>query len=142
MPAHDRQPIVVTHEGGLRFAAQVRSHRLIVDQPASAGGQDAGPMPVELLGVSLATCVALYAQQFCHVRNLPYEGLRVELDQHGARNPNRVREFLLRVQLPHALPAQYVESFERAIRSCPAHHTLAHGAAVSIEVEVPESAGT
>lgn len=24
-------PIVVTHEGGVRFAAQIRSHRIVVD---------------------------------------------------------------------------------------------------------------
>lgn len=137
MSEHKRQPIVVTHEGGVRFAAQVRSHRMIVDQPEGAGGDDAGPMPIELLGVSLGTCIALYAQQFCQVRGLPYEGLRVELEQHGARNPGRVGEFVVRVQLPHELPAQYAESFERAIRSCPAHNTLAHGATVTIQVEVP-----
>ena len=33
MSAHE--PIVVTHAGGLRFAAQVRSHQVIVDQPTA-----------------------------------------------------------------------------------------------------------
>ena len=44
------QPIVVTHDGGVRFAAQIRSHRVVVDQPERAGGDDSGPMPLELLG--------------------------------------------------------------------------------------------
>ena len=80
-----RAPIVVTHKGGVSFAAQIRSHRIITDQPTFAGGKDAGPAPLELLGASLGSCIALYVQQFCHARGLPYEGMRVEVDcAHGA----------------------------------------------------------
>lgn len=133
---HRRQPIVVTHEGGLRFAAQMRGHTLIVDQPAGVG-EDAGPMPLELIGASLGTCVALYVQQFCEARGLPYAGMRVELDQVGAQNPSRIARFVVRVQLPEALPPQYAELLERVARSCPAHNTLVHGAEVAVEIEAP-----
>ena len=71
-------PIVVTHESGSRFAAQIRSHRVVVDQPEHGGGTDAGPMPLELIGAALGTCIALYVQRFLHVRNLVYQGMRVE----------------------------------------------------------------
>ena len=132
---HD--PIVVTHDGGLRFSAQVRSHRVIVDQPNGAGGQDSAPMPIEMLGVSLGTCIALYVQQFCHARSISSEGMRVEVDQVGARNPNRVGRFVVRVVLDHPLPPAYGEMLERVARSCPAHHTLEHGAEVSVHIETP-----
>lgn len=121
----------------MRFAAQVRSHRVLVDQPRSAGGEDSAPMPVELLGVSLGTCIALYAQQFCHARGLPYQGMRVEVEQHGARNPNRLREFVVRVILPEKLPAAYAELMERVVRSCPAHNTLEQETVVRVTVETP-----
>lgn len=132
-----RSPIVVTHEGGVRFAAQIRSHRVIVDQPARAGGSDAGPAPIELLGASLGTCVALYVQQFCHVRGLPYDGLRVEVEQYGAANANRIGTFVVRVLLGHELPEEYASMLERVARSCPAHNTLRHGAEVEISVLSP-----
>lgn len=135
-PGH-RDPIVVTHDGGLRFAAQVRSHRVLVDQPRGAGGLDSAPMPIEMLGVSLGTCIALYVQQFCQARGLSTEGMRVEVDQVGARNPNRVGEFIVRVILSEPLPPPYAEMLERVARSCPAHHTLEHGAEVSIRIETP-----
>lgn len=121
----------------MRFAAQVRSHRIVVDQPARAGGEDAGPMPLELLGASLGTCVALYVQQFCRSRGLAFEGMRVEVEQRGAANPGRKGEFLVRVQLPAALPEHEAEVVERVARSCPAHHTLAQGAAVTVEIHAP-----
>lgn len=129
-----RPPMVITHEGGVKFAAQVRGHRILVDQPARAGGQDEGPMPLELLGVSLGTCVALYVQQFLHTRGLAYEGMRVELQQLGVQNPGRVGEFVVKVLLPTELPPQYADMLERVARSCPAHNTLVHGAEVRVEI--------
>jgi uncharacterized OsmC-like protein len=131
-----RDPIVVTHEGGVQFAAQVRAHRLLVDQPERGGGADAGPSPIELLGVSLGTCVALYVQQFCHSRGLSHEGMRVEVQQRGAQNPNRIGEFAVRVVLPAGLPAEHVEMLERVARSCPAHNTLVHGAEVAMQIDI------
>lgn len=131
-----RAPIVVTHEGGVQFAAQVRSHRILVDQPERGGGADAGPAPIELLGASLGTCVALYVQQFCQSRALPYEGLRVEVQQRGAQNPNRIGEFTVRIVLPGGIAAEHVAMLERVARSCPAHHTLTHGAEVHMQFDV------
>jgi len=135
-----RAPIVVTHDGGVRFAAQIRSHRVVVDQPVRAGGADSGPSPIELLGASLGTCVALYVQQFLHARELPYDGLRVEVEQQGATNPARIARFIVRVLLPTELPDHYAAMLERVAQSCPAHNTLAHGAEVSVLIETPTPA--
>lgn len=141
MSAHSgHHPIVVTHEGGVKFAAQIRSHRVVVDQPIRGGGADSGPAPIELLGASLGTCVALYVQQFCHARGLPYDGLRVEVEQYGAGNPNRIGIFAVRVILGHELPDEYAAMLERVARSCPAHNTLAHGAEVEVSIVTPVGA--
>jgi len=136
MPGHtSRPPMVITHEGGVKFAAQIRQHRLMVDQPAGGGGEDSAPMPLELLGASLGTCVALYVQQFCHTRGLPYQGMRVEVDPQAAQG--RVQRFAVRVVLPEPLPPHYAQMLERVAKSCPAHNTLTHGAEVAVEIERP-----
>ena len=140
MSDHARRAIVVTHDGGLRFSAQIGSHRLIVDQPVGAGGTDTGPAPIQLLGTALATCIALYVQQFLHARELPYEGMRVEVEQHGASNPNRVAAFAVRVVLPVAVRGPHAEMLERVVRSCPAHGTLTHAAEVAVTIESPAAA--
>lgn len=132
-----RTPMIVTHEGGKKFALETRGHRLVVDQPEGAGGEDVGPMPIELLGAALGTCVALYVQQFCEARGLEHTGMRVEVQQYGARDPGRIGRFEVRVKLPEALPERYADVVERVARSCPAHHTLALGAEVDIGVEQP-----
>ncbi len=131
--------MVVTLQSGVRFVAQVRSHEIVLDQPLHAGGKDLGPSPIEMLGVALGSCVALYVQQFCHARGLATNGLRVEVDQHGAKDPNRVKEFVVRVSLPAGVPTHYIELLERVARSCPAHNTLAHGADVTLSfAQAPE----
>ena len=129
----NRPPMVVTHEGGVRFAAQIRQHRLTVDQPASGGGEDTAPTPIELLGASLGTCIALYVQQFCHTRSLPYQGMRVEVNPQGAHG--RIGRFDVRVVLPEPLQPHHAQMLERVVRSCPAHNTLAHGAEVAVTIE-------
>lgn len=140
MPEHKpRSPMVVTHLGGTRFATQIRSHQLVVDQPRPAG-EDSAPMPIELLGASLGTCVALYVQQFLQSRHLPFEGMRVEVTTHGAANPGRIGEFVVRVVLQEPVPPQYTELLERVARSCPAHNTLVHGAEVRVDIAVAATA--
>jgi uncharacterized OsmC-like protein len=130
-----REPIVVTHESGVKFAAQVRSHRIVVDQPERGGGNDEGPMPLELLGAALGTCVALYVQKYLSSRALPFEGMRVEVEQHNASSPHRVGEFAVRVVLPAELPEHHAAMLEKVARSCPAHATFEHGAGVTFKIE-------
>jgi putative redox protein len=137
-----RTPIVITSEGGLKFAAQVRSHRLLLDQPEKAGGEDHGPMPIEMLGVSLGSCVALYVRQFLASRELSYEGLRVEVEQQGASNPGRIGRFTVRVFVPTEVPPQYAELLDRVSRSCPAHNTLHEGAEVELTITTPAAIST
>ena len=136
---HTRPPIVVTHEGGVRFAAQVRGHRVLVDQPERAGGEDTAPSPIELLGAGLGTCVAYYVQQFLSSRGLPYDGLRVTVEQLPASSPSRTGKFVVHVSLPAELHGEQAVLIERVARSCPAHNTLSLGADVEVLIGVGEA---
>jgi putative redox protein len=133
----ERRPIVITHAGGVKFAADIRGHTLLVDQPQGIG-DDAGPMPLELLGASLGTCVALYVQQFCETRGLPCHGFRVEVAARGAQG--RIGRYDVQVFMPEPLPPQYAAMLDRVARSCPAHNTLAHGAEIDVQVALPAEA--
>ncbi len=136
-----RGPMVVTHEGGLKFAAQIREHRILTDQPAGVG-DNAGPMPLELLGASIGTCVALYVHQFLEARHIGHEGMRVEVQTQGVRSPSRIALFDVRVVLPQPVPPEYEELLERVARSCPAHNTLVEGAEVAVHIEAGMTAGS
>jgi uncharacterized OsmC-like protein len=130
-----RQPIVVTHERGLRFAAQIRHHRLVTYPSARAGGAAAAPSPTELLSAALGSCIALYVYQFCTSRGLLHDGLRIEVVPRNATSPNRIAELQVTVHIRQELSPHVREMLERVVRSCPVHNTLAHGAAVSVAIE-------
>jgi putative redox protein len=134
------KPITVTWDGGVRFTADIRGHTITVDQPLQAGGQDAGPTPLELVPAALGTCVALFVQQFLATRSLDATGLEVQVSAAGAANPHRIGRFEVSVAVPKGIPEQYRNAVRRAAESCTVHHTLTH--TPEIVVTVLESALT
>ena len=132
--SHTRAPIVVTHERGLQFAAQIRQHRIVTDQSERAGGEDSAPSPTELISAALGSCIALYVYQFCTSRGLRHEGLRVEVLAVNATSPSRIAELQVTVRIGETLSPHVREMLERVVRSCPVHNTLAHGAAISVAI--------
>lgn len=143
LPDTAGSPTVVTHVSGARFAIQIRSHEILVDQTLRGGGEDSAPTPIELLGAALGSCIAYYVNQFLTTRLLPTEGMRVEVVQTNGSNPSRVEDFSVRLVLPPDIPREYILMLERVVKSCPAHNTLLMGASVNVHIEtpIPEPAG-
>ena len=137
LPNGHGEPTVVTHVDGVRFAIQVRSHEILVDQTLRGGGTDSAPTPIELLGAALGSCIAYYVRQYLKTRDMPTEGLRVEVVQKKGSNPSRVEEFLTNVILPAGIEDSYIPVIQRVIETCPAHNTLRMGAAVDVSIGVP-----
>lgn len=49
------RPVHVESPGALRQDVWIGPHRLVSDAPAAAGGEDAGPTPIELLLAALGS---------------------------------------------------------------------------------------
>jgi uncharacterized OsmC-like protein len=92
---------------------------------------------MELLGAALGSCIALYVQQFCQVRDLPFEGMKVEVRQQNESDPMRIGKFFVRLVMPEQLPEYYAILLGKVARSCPVHNTLLHGAGIAIDIVVP-----
>jgi uncharacterized OsmC-like protein len=135
------KPITVTWDGGVRFTADVRGHKVVVDQPVKAGGQDSAPSPLELVPTGLGTCVALFVQQFLATRGLDATGLTVEVRTEGAANPHRIGRFDVAVHIPGGVPEKYREAVRRAAEGCTVHHTLTHQPQIAVTIDAPASAG-
>lgn len=133
--AATRPAAVVTHEGGLKFVAQLREHRLTTDQPVAAGGANSAPTPLELIGAALGSCIALALAHFCNARAIPTAGLRVEVTQQTAKAPYRVGSYQVSVTLPDAFPPAYRETADRVARTCAVHNTLSHPPQIGIELQ-------
>lgn len=132
-----KSPTTVTHISGQKFAIQVRSHTIVVDQTIRGGGEDTAPTPLELLGASIGSCVAYYVRQFLETRHLPTGGLRVEVTQESAASPNRITDFSVRVELPQDVPPRLAALLSRVVEVCPAYNTLSLGANVNVAFGAP-----
>jgi putative redox protein len=127
--------LTVVWAGGDRHRVAVRGHELLVDQPCSDGGDDAGPTPVELFIASLASCIAHYAR-----RGLGPSGGGPVV--HGTWTmssvaPWRVASIDLDVRLPHGTSPARLAAVERAISHCTVHNTLLDLPMIRITTVVP-----
>lgn len=134
-------PVTVSWDGGVRFSARVRGHVVKVDQPIEAGGEDSAVAPIELIPVSLGTCIAYFIEQFLVKRGLNAQGLSVTVNASGARDPHRIGAMDVTVSIPGGVPERYAEAVKRAASTCTAHNTLTHPPAMTIRIEAPEPAG-
>lgn len=124
--------IEVRHEAGDRYAAVVRGHRLVVDQPVDAGGLDAGPTPTELFVASLASCAAHYAGRFLQRHGLPDGELAVEADfTMSLEAPSRVTSIALRIALPD-VPEPIRAGALRAAERCTVHNSISRAPRIEV----------
>ena len=135
------KPVTVTWDGGVRFTADVRGHKVHVDQPPQSGGEDSAPTPLELVPTSLGTCVAYFVQRFLNARGLSSEGLTVTVGSADAANPHRIGAFDVDVQIPGGVPEKYRDAVLRAAETCTVHSTLVHHPAVHIAIHEGTTAG-
>jgi uncharacterized OsmC-like protein len=129
---------VIESTGKVGSRVRLGSHEMVFDQPATVpGGEDRGPSPLDVLGVSVAACAHYYAAAFLHGRGLPTTGLRVEVEFEKERTPApRIGRLSMKVHLPAGLSERQLATAERAIKSCPAYGTLLHPPTVELTIEV------
>jgi len=126
--------VSVEHLGEVQFEIKARSHTLACDQPVENGGYDEGMTPPELLLASLGACAAYYAAEYLRRHNLAATGTRVRVTAEKAKNPARLAEFQIEVDLPLEVSEQHREGIEDAVHRCLIHNTLLYPPQISIEV--------
>ena len=112
----------VVHHGVDRFEVVVRGHRISVDQPQEAGGEDTAATPTELFVSALAACVGFYGRRFLARHHLP-EHVEVDCKWWMDKAPSRVGAVEISVSVPY-LPPEMLDRFQRAIEHCTVHNTL------------------
>jgi putative redox protein len=71
--------VIVTSIGYLKEEISAGRHIIIADEPAEAGGSDAGPDPYSLLLGALGACTAMTVQMYAKRKGWPLEKIEVSL---------------------------------------------------------------
>ena len=126
--------VTVEHLGGVQFEVTARHHKIACDQPPENGGFDEGMTPPELLLASLGACAGFYAAQYLKKFQLAVEGTVVRVSAGKAKNPPRVDDFIVEVEIPIPLSEAHRVGVEQAIHHCLMHNTLLNPPHISLEV--------
>jgi uncharacterized OsmC-like protein len=126
--------ITTTYLGDAWFRTQLGDHALMIDVPASMGGQNRGPTPPELFVASLGSCVAAFVAHYCERAGLDDQDLAVDVEFDKADEPTRLVNLRVIVRLPNASCGDREEALRRVAEHCPVHATIAMLGSISIEI--------
>jgi putative redox protein len=71
--------VTVSSLGNLRQEIRAGRHMLVADEPREVGGEDAGPLPYELLLGALGACTSMTLQLYSRRKSWPLERVQVRL---------------------------------------------------------------
>ena len=127
--------VTIKHLGAVQFEISARNHRIYSDQPIENGGFDEGMTPPELLLASLASCAGFYAAQYLRKFKLATEGTRVRVLADKAKDPARLDNFRIEIEIPLELTVQHRQGVERAVHHCLIHNTLLYPPKITIDLK-------
>jgi len=115
--------IVARRRQGYAHDVEVEGHDLRVDEPPEAGGTDTGPRPTQLLGASLAGCIAITVEMYANRKGWDVGPIEVDVEMsYEGPVPN---SFEVGVKLPAELSEEQRRRLLVIATKCPVHKVLA-----------------
>jgi putative redox protein len=118
--------ITVKHDKGMRFIARCGNHVVVTGAAEDDDEQTNGMWPGQLFIAALGACIGGYVATFCKRHNLPYEGMRLELDYESSDSPSRVTAVKAVLDLPAPVPHRYERALIRAAEQCYITQSIEH----------------
>src|SRR5881398_2810335 len=132
---HDKTRHIVVRGGADSFKQEINAgkHRLVADEPVSAGGGDAGPDPYDYLLAALGVCTSMTVGLYARRKQFPLENITVSLRhsrihamdcEECATKEGMLDRIDVEIELTGPLSqAQHAKLMEIAAK-CPVHRTL------------------
>lgn len=110
--------IDVSFPGGKKADAHFNGFTVHTDQAIASGGEGSAPEPFDLFFVSIATCVGIYALEFCSRRGIKTEGLKVKLAAEKSDSLRLYDPINIYMSLPEGFPEKYRRAIVRVADLC------------------------
>jgi putative redox protein len=126
-------PVIIRSGDSLRNDIEAGPHRLIADEPGSAGGTELGPTPYDFLSAALGTCTSMTMRVVAKRENIPLEGVEivVENDRMYAKDcadcladSGYIHRFSVAIKLIGNLTPEQRERMLSVAKRCPVNKTL------------------
>ena len=132
---NNNTPDIVVRGDARSFKQEIAAdrHRLVADEPVSAGGGDAGPDPYDYLLTSLGVCTSMTVGFYARRNKFPLENITVSLwhsrihakdCEDCETREGMVDRIDVEVELTGALSAEQHAALMDIAAKCPVHRTL------------------
>jgi putative redox protein len=125
--------VTARRRGEQGFAHDVEiagGHKLVLDEPAAAGGTDLGPKPTLMLASSLAGCTAITMELYAERKGWELGEVVVDVDvTYEKASPT---SFEIAVRLSGELDAEQQARLLVIAGKCPVHKAIAHETPVTV----------
>jgi putative redox protein len=124
--------VVARRRGGYVHEVDIDDgdHEVLVDEPAVAGGEDAGPSPTRLVAAGLASCVAITMEMYAERKGWDIGEVEVTVDVGYERYVPS--SFSISIRIPVELSEEQRDSLLAIARKCPVHKVLARETPVTV----------
>lgn len=97
------------------------------------------PEPFELFLASIGTCSGYYVAKFCRSRDIPTDGIRLEMRRILYPESKMIERIEIDVHLPVGFPERYRTAVVRAAKQCTVKKHLDQPPAVEVQAVVADS---
>lgn len=122
---------------GVQVTLSNGRHSWIADEPGSAGGNDSGPNPYELLLSALAACTCVTISMYCRHKKLSLRSVTAsfefanihadDCEDCDDEDTGFIEHITSNVHISGDFDKQQQKRIAQVAARCPVHKTLAHG---------------
>jgi putative redox protein len=118
---------------GLTHEVEIEGgHKLVIDEPASAGGADEGPSPSRTVAAALAACTAITVEMYADRKGWDLGDVEAEADMEIGPKSS-IESFTVTLRVPKPLDADQQSRLLVIAGKCPVHRALTAETQISID---------
>ncbi len=102
----------VAFPGGKKVDIHYKGFHIETDQNGET------PTPFDLFLASIASCAGIFALSFCQQRDIPTDGLKLEMHQEFNNETKLLSHLQLKLTVPAEFPMKYESAIVKAMNQC------------------------